>query len=88
MQQLAWDLEIGSPVSGWEGGKPCDDNLVPVQAAYYDASVVLADHEFVYDDEERQEVYTKIDTMEGEMKSTIDEEELINEDEAGEIINI
>lgn len=47
-----------------------------LQAAYYDASVVLAEHDFSYDDEERQEVYTKIDIMEGEMKSVIEEEHM------------
>ena len=52
-----------------------------VQAAYYDATVVLADQNFTYDDEERQEIYTKIDIMEGELKSTIETEELLGVDE-------
>ncbi|KAK9868996.1 hypothetical protein WJX84_006576 [Apatococcus fuscideae] len=61
-------------------GSEFGNELGVYTAAYYDASVVLAEHDFSYDDEERQEVYTKIDLMEGEMKSIIATEQITDDE--------
>ncbi|KAK9826288.1 hypothetical protein WJX74_005823 [Apatococcus lobatus] len=61
-------------------GSEYGNGLGVYTAAYYDASVVLAGHDFAYDDEERQEVYTKIDIMEGEMKSVIEEDHIVDDE--------